>query len=211
MTSAEPAPGTGTKISGTVALVVRGTSIANVELLPADGYEPRAAIFDVTQDHTKASVNFDTTKFPNGLLRVRIVAFNGQIGQPSSQIVAMETRTWQIENEPPPRWVPIPPASLMPEVWVWQEDLPYVDPTPLNEWLQLSTEALKERLVNDWDGFLVLYHRYAPENVTFRVVSPGHATTFAACFGDLITPDQRELYCRARLESIRNAMNNAPH
>lgn len=92
------APADGATISGTVRLEVTGTEIENVELLPQSGYTPKYAIFTVSGDKTKATVDFDTTKLSNGILTVRISAFNAASGE----IIAMTARNWNIDNDQNP-------------------------------------------------------------------------------------------------------------
>lgn len=99
------APDDGATVSGTVTLEVKGANIANVELLPADGYLPRYAVFIVSDDKTSATATFDTTKFPDGALVVRISAFDTPAGSATAtEIIAMPARTWNIKNgaKPPP-------------------------------------------------------------------------------------------------------------
>jgi hypothetical protein len=85
-----------------VAIEVQGSGIENVELLPATGYTPRLGVFTVSPDKTLARLNFDTTMVPNGLLRIRVSAFNAPAGQPGSEIIAMSVRTVTLQNDPPP-------------------------------------------------------------------------------------------------------------
>lgn len=93
------APPEGAVLSGMVRLEVHGYQMANVELLPASGYLPRLGVFNITGDTTIAWMNFDTTKLPNGPIQARISAFNVPAGQPGgTEIVAMQTRTWIINN-----------------------------------------------------------------------------------------------------------------
>ncbi len=93
------APADGASVSGIVRLEVSGNDMANVELLPANGYTPRFGVFNITGDHTRAWLDLDTTRLPNGPLSVRISAFNVPAGQSgATEIVAMPTRTWNISN-----------------------------------------------------------------------------------------------------------------
>lgn len=93
------APADGATISGKVSLEVTGTGIENAELLPQSGYTPQYAVFSISPDKTRASVDFDTTKLSNGKLAVRITAFNAPAGSSTAgEIVAMATRTWNIQN-----------------------------------------------------------------------------------------------------------------
>jgi probable HAF family extracellular repeat protein len=93
------APDDGATVSGTVTLEVTGSNIANVELLPADGYLPRYAVFTVSDDKTSATAKLDTTKFPDGALVARISAFDTPAGSSTAtEIIAMPARTWNIQN-----------------------------------------------------------------------------------------------------------------
>lgn len=97
------APADGATVSGLVRLEVSGNELANVELLPATGYTPRLGVFVRSADRTRAWLDFDTTRLPNGPLAVRISAFNVAAGQPgAAEIVALPARTWNISNAAPP-------------------------------------------------------------------------------------------------------------
>lgn len=60
------APSDGAIVSGTVRIELRGTGIANAELLPASGYTPRHSQFNVSADKTYAWIDFDTRALPGG-------------------------------------------------------------------------------------------------------------------------------------------------
>lgn len=92
------APGHGEVLSGPTRLEVRGTNLANVELLPASGYLPRYGVFSISADRRFAWLDFDTRALPNGPLNVRISAFNSAPGQPGSEILAMPAREWQLRH-----------------------------------------------------------------------------------------------------------------
>jgi hypothetical protein len=93
------APANGASISGIRRLEVRGSGIANVELLPAAGYTPRLGVFNVSADRTYAWLDFDTRSVSNGARDVRISAYNVMEGQPGArEIVAMPARRWNINN-----------------------------------------------------------------------------------------------------------------
>lgn len=99
------APADGASISGTTRLEIRGSGIANAELLPASGYSPRLGVFNVSADRTMAWLDFDSRSVADGALGVRIAAYNVQAGQPgASEIIAMPARTWNVGNgsAPPP-------------------------------------------------------------------------------------------------------------
>lgn len=97
------APVEGETVSGVVRLEIQGTSIANAELLPPEGYAPRLGTFTVSADRTSAYLDFDTSTVPNGVLRLRISAFDaGAQSQGANEQVAMQTRTWYFQNTPSP-------------------------------------------------------------------------------------------------------------
>jgi predicted Rdx family selenoprotein len=96
------APADGATVSGIVRLEVDGNEMANVELLPATGYTPRLGVFNLSGDGTRAWLDLDTTKLPNGPLNVRISAFNVPPGQGGTEIVTMPARTWTIANAATP-------------------------------------------------------------------------------------------------------------
>ncbi len=99
------APAHGTVVSGITRLEVRGSGIANVELLPASGYAPRLGMFNVSADRTLAWLDFDSRSLPDGARDVRISAYNVTEGQPGArEIIAMPARRWELRNgsAPPP-------------------------------------------------------------------------------------------------------------
>lgn len=97
------APASGAVLSGVVRLEVSGNEMRNIELLPPAGYLPRLGVFNVTGDGTRAWLDLDTTRLPNGAFTARISAFNVPAGQPgATEIVAMPARTWTINNMQPP-------------------------------------------------------------------------------------------------------------
>ena len=101
--SSTVAPSNGATLSGIVRLELRGNEMANVELLPGSGYMPRYGVFNITGDRTVAWLDLDTTRLPNGPVSMRVSAFNVSAGQPGAvEIVAMPTRTWNINNAIPP-------------------------------------------------------------------------------------------------------------
>src|SRR4051812_29470070 len=83
------APADGATVSGIVRLEVSGNEMANIELLPASGYSPKFGVFNLTGDRTRAWLDFDTRRLPNGPVTVRTSAFNVPIGQTGIEIVAM--------------------------------------------------------------------------------------------------------------------------
>lgn len=93
------APADKEEISGVVRLEVRGAQMANVELLPENGYTPKLGVFKVSEDGSMAWLDLDTTKLSNGPVAVRVSAFNVPAGQPGAQeIVAMPVRSWNVNN-----------------------------------------------------------------------------------------------------------------
>ncbi|MEC4717818.1 DUF4214 domain-containing protein [Noviherbaspirillum sp. CPCC 100848] len=93
------APDNGATVSGTVRLEIRGSGIANAELLPPNGYAPRLGVFSISPDRTLAWLDFDTTTLPNGAADLRISAFNVAAGQPDAvEVIAMPARRWQVSN-----------------------------------------------------------------------------------------------------------------
>jgi len=95
------APGDGETVSGVISLEVRGSGMANVELLPASGYTPRLGVFAISENGTVARLAFDTKALSNGPLQVRISAFDKPAFTPGArEIVAMSPRTWNISNMP---------------------------------------------------------------------------------------------------------------
>jgi hypothetical protein len=93
------APPHGAVLGGVTRLEVQGSGIENVELLPASGYTPRLAVFNISADKTRAWLDFDTRSWPNGPLEVRISAFSVPAGQPNAtEIVAMPVRRWELRH-----------------------------------------------------------------------------------------------------------------
>lgn len=101
------APSDGETISGFVRLDFTALNIQNAELLPESGYEPKYGRFNLRQtDHfVSAAMDLDTTKLPNGPIKVRIAAFDAPAGQQGRETVVMTTRTWIINN-------PVVPGDL---------------------------------------------------------------------------------------------------
>lgn len=93
------APAAGATLTGTVRLEVRGTRIANAELLPAQGYAPRLGSFNVSADRTVAWLDLDTRAVPDGVRDMRISVFSVTEGQPDAQeLVVMPARRWTFSN-----------------------------------------------------------------------------------------------------------------
>jgi hypothetical protein len=93
------APADGSIVSGTTRLEVRGTGIANAELLPGTGYTPRLGQFNVAADRTYAWLDLDTRTLPDGVRDVRVSVFNVTPGQPNAQeVIAMPARRWDFRN-----------------------------------------------------------------------------------------------------------------
>lgn len=82
-----------------VTLRVTGTSLFNVELLPATGYAPMYGRFTIAPDHTSATLQFDTAALPDGDIQFRIAAFDALAGDPNAhEVTAMGARTWTLLN-----------------------------------------------------------------------------------------------------------------
>lgn len=93
------APSPGATVSGTTRIELHGSGIANAELLPATGYEPRYGQFNVSADKTHAWLDLDTRSIPDGVSELRVSAFNVTEGQANaSEIVAMPPRRWNFSN-----------------------------------------------------------------------------------------------------------------
>lgn len=91
------APLHGETLSGIVHFEVRGSGIRNAELLPASGYLPRIATFNVSRDGTYAWLDLHTEALPTGALEGRVSVFNVDAGQPNAkEIVAVPARQWTI-------------------------------------------------------------------------------------------------------------------
>jgi hypothetical protein len=89
----------GSVASGTTRLVVQGTGLANVELLPATGYTPKLGVFNVSSDRTQAWLDVDTKTQVDGMKNVRISAFSDTAGQSgATEVVAMPARQWNFQN-----------------------------------------------------------------------------------------------------------------
>jgi len=99
---ASMAPADGATLGGIVRIEVSGNEMANVELLPATGYTPKLGVFNLSGDGTRAWLDLDTTRLPNGPLNLRISAFNVPAGQAGTEIVTMPARIWTIANTTTP-------------------------------------------------------------------------------------------------------------
>lgn len=93
------APPDGASVSGVTRLELRGSGIANAELLPVPGYTPRFGQFNVSKDKTYAWLDLDTSALPDGIREVRISAFDVTAAQPNArEIVVMPPRRWDFRN-----------------------------------------------------------------------------------------------------------------
>ncbi len=92
------APADGATIRGTIRLLVEGSGIENVELLPASSYAPLIARGVVTGDKIGAYIDFDTSVMTDGDVTLRIAVFNAPPGEGGREIIAMPARTWTIAN-----------------------------------------------------------------------------------------------------------------
>lgn len=192
------APADGATLNNTVRLEIRGNSIENAELLPPDEHSPRLGVFTVSADRTMAWLDFDTRTLPNGTLLARISAFDRPAGTAgATEVVAMPARSWLLRNEPPPAPVQIPAASYMPEVHISNLALPYVDPQPLVEMMQLGDDAYEALLRDGWSQVEGVMHRYIPPHVILMPPTPmGFSGPWDACMS-----------MHTRL-ACREAMNN---
>lgn len=97
--NATMAPPHGATLKGLVRIEISGNQMANVELLPASGYVPKYGVFNITGDKTRAWLDLDTTRLPDGPLAVRVSAFNQLAGQANAtELVPMSARVWNIAN-----------------------------------------------------------------------------------------------------------------
>lgn len=91
------APANGAVLSRSTRLEVRGAGLANVELLPAQGYQPSYGQFNISPDRTRAWLDFDPRTLPDGGRDMRISAFNVTAAQPGArEVVVMTPRRWQL-------------------------------------------------------------------------------------------------------------------
>jgi hypothetical protein len=179
VTAAPPNEGV---INGPTRLEVRGSGLENVELLPTDSYQPRLGVFSIADDKTHAWLDFDGTALPNGTLLARIVAFDVPPGASGREIVAMATRTWFLRNDPQPALSgPIPAPGWMPEVWLQLNDLPWVDPEPLNEMMRLDDVAYQELMTNEAERVRQTMRRYVPQHVLLFRAPLGFTGPWYAC------------------------------
>lgn len=186
--SAIQAPADGATLNAPVRLEVRGSGLQNVELLPADGHAPRLGAFQISSDRTLAWLDFDSRVLPNGTLLARIVAFNTPAGASGAQIVAMDVRSWQLRNDPqPPLDGPIPRAGYMPSVWLTLEDLPWVDPAPLQEMMRLDDANYQQLLSEEPQRVRDTMLTYVPAHVLLFPAPRGFTGPWYACL-DAPTP-----------------------
>lgn len=93
------APANGAILAGTTRLELRGSNIANAELLPAVGYAPKFGQFNVSADKTFAWLDLDSRAIPDGIKRLRVSAYNVTEKQGGArEIVAMPARSWNFSN-----------------------------------------------------------------------------------------------------------------
>lgn len=200
------APAEGAAIAGSTLLEIRGSGIANAELLPPAGYAPRLGIMNVSPDRTSATLDFDTMQLPNGRVNARISAFDAPAGTASSEIVAMPARRWEIRNDPAPVGVPIPPASVMPEARIPLNNLPYVDPQPLVDMTQLDAASFERMIAEDWPRVEAVLRQYVPANVVFYPPTPlGFHAAWSGCIGSRIP-----VACRESMNYLIAVMRRAP-
>lgn len=180
--SSVQAPADNNTLSAPVRLEVRGSGLQNVELLPADGYTPRLGTFSVSGDRTLAWLDFNSSTLPNGTLRARIVAFNAPPGAAGLEILAMAARSWQLRNDPQPTLSgPIPRAGFMPEVWLTLQDLPWVDPAPLQEMVARDDTAYQQLMTAEPDRVRQTLLTYIPAHVVLFPAPHGFTGPWYAC------------------------------
>jgi hypothetical protein len=105
------APPDGAIIGGKVfRFTVKGFTLANVELLPDTGFEPKYmsnldfTTFSQTDSDFPGTLvpvrsgTWDTTKLPNGVYRVRMSVFDKPAGDPTANEMVVFTRTYTIAN-----------------------------------------------------------------------------------------------------------------
>jgi hypothetical protein len=93
------APADGAVLGGITRLELRGTGIANAELLPGTGYSPRLGQFNVSADRSYAWLDLDTRTVPDGVRDVRVSVFDVTQGQPGArEVVAIPARNWDFRN-----------------------------------------------------------------------------------------------------------------
>lgn len=114
--SVAQAPADGATISGTVRIVIDGSGIENVELLPATGYSPLYARGVVNGDRQGAYIDLNTEVLEDGEFTMRVATFSAPPGEGGSEIAAMPARTWTIQNGSAPDFsaqlVTAPPDNL---------------------------------------------------------------------------------------------------
>jgi hypothetical protein len=179
------APADGATASSFVRIFINGSGMENVELLPSTGYAPILGVFDISADKTGANILFDTTKLPNGILSVRVSAFDKPAGTSgANEIVAMPTRNWTLVNNPEPFVTSIPPANVMPEVHISLSHLPYVDPQTLEDLTAQDNVAFADMVANDWPKVESAIRMYVPATVIFYPPTPlGFHAAYDACIG----------------------------
>lgn len=94
------APPDGDAVSGFVRLELTANNVKNVELLPETGFTPKYGRFNLSPiDATRsyAWMDLDTTKLPNGPVKLRIAMFDAPAGEAGREETVI-TRTLNIYN-----------------------------------------------------------------------------------------------------------------
>lgn len=153
------APEDGAVLSDSVRLEIEGYGIENAELLPAGGGRPYA-LFNVSEDKSRAWVEFDTRTVANGDISVAIEAYD----QPprtagANAVQAMQPRSWTIQN----------PAISSP----YPGDYPLSrDAARLQAMIDMSQEEFANMINTEWPRVHALLQEYIPDNVVFEPPVP---------------------------------------
>jgi hypothetical protein len=153
------APDDGALISDSVRLELEGYGIENAELLPAEGGRPYA-LFNVSEDKSRAWIEFDTRTVANGEVRVVIEAYD----QPprtagASTIGAMQPRSWTVQNASI--------SSPYPGVYPLRRDA-----GPLQARIDMSQAEFASMIDTEWPRVHALLQEYIPDNVVFEPPVP---------------------------------------
>jgi hypothetical protein len=169
------APEDGTVISDSVRLEIEGQGIENAELLPAGGGRPYA-LFNVSEDKSRAWVEFDTRTVANGEVSVVIEAYD----QPprtagGNAIRVMQPRSWTIQN-----------ASISSP---YPGDYPLSrDAARLRAMIDMSEEKFANMIDTEWPRVHALLQEYIPDNVVFEPPVPrGFEGPRSTCIQDAYT------------------------
>ena len=163
------APDAGTVISDSVRLEIEGHGIANAELLPAAGGRPYA-LFNVSEDQSRAWVEFDTRTVANGEVSVVVDAYDQPPRTAGAKAIrVMQPRSWTIQN-----------ASISSP---YPGDYPLSrDAARLQAMIDMSEEEFANMINTEWPRVHALLQEYIPDNVVFEPPVPrGFEGPRAAC------------------------------